>query len=401
MEARDYSSPETTGDSLKVDNAELRKRIAQLERQSSQPSQESPEESRLREKVAYLERRLGRELASATDHATKDLEALQKQIPGGASLSPRMTLCEFFERYYRPVVMEPRQARPRTIAEYRQSLQRWAIATGDPPLNEANPYDAATFLASLRAKGLSEATIDRYCRVLEAVFNCAGPRTHRRAAAGLIEWPLHFERRRSHAARAEDAFELAEVAQLIANGHAAEYPNLPGCDPAQYYERLITVLFNTGLRASEAFSAEYSHIRGPAPFGYELELSENAKSRKRRRVPLNEQAMQAVNQMRPVCECLGVAQIFPWPGNWETNKPNFYREWRRITACLPEQRRFGLHGLRRLHCNELARINPAACQLAMGHYSAKTTINHYTSRRLHRDAVQAFPQPKRETEQAN
>ena len=57
----------------------------------------------------------------------------EAERPALTVLTDALTLTEFFDRWYLPVILAPRERSPETIKRYRESLAWWGLMTTDPP----------------------------------------------------------------------------------------------------------------------------------------------------------------------------------------------------------------------------------------------------------------------------
>jgi integrase len=64
------------------------------------------------------------------------------------------------------------------------------------------------------------------------------------------------------------------------------------------------------------------------------------------------------------------------------------------SAGIPRKEHFGLHVIRKTAATVLAGFSPQAAQLALGHRSLTTTVNHYINpTSIVAAALDAMPQP--------
>lgn len=313
---------------------------------------------------------------------------------GRGELSPEMRLSEFFADYYDPVVLLARDARPRNLEAIRESLVLWIAATGDPPLKSIDAWVCRDFVVRLkerpgRSGPLSPNTVRKHCGAIQAMFDLVGPAgPRRREAVGLLPTAPYLQRPRKQEKPAEDCFTVEELEQLLAAADAARLPARLACSPGDYFRRLMLVIFNTGMRVGSLRLARWEHFRGDAL----LLPAHVVKGSRGQRIELNDAARAALEAMRGCGQPGGAddAHPFPWPA-WPQSRGQLYKEFSRIRECLPADRRFAFHAIRKLTNNELARINPLACMKVLGHSTGRTTVEHYTSRTVARDAVAQLP----------
>lgn len=312
-------------------------------------------------------------------------------------LSSTMRLSEIYWRHIEPVHQLARDAKPRNLEALRCSLAYWVRFTGDPPLDQIDEVEhglrLVTGLRSLpgkRSPHLSANSVAKHVTALQAMLDLCGPRSReQREALELVERAPYLQKPRKTKKPPEDCYSLAEVELLLANCEAAWLPHRLPVSAANYMRRVYLLAFNTAMRIQEICLVQWAHDRGTH---LELPARIVAKGHEGRRVELNAAARQIVDAMRG----LDAARIFPWPWSWESSRSNLYKQHDAIRACLPEHRRkfFAFHAIRKLTNNELAAINPLACQKALGHATGRVTVENYTSQQVVTAAVAQLPQPQ-------
>ena len=70
---------------------------------------------------------------------------------GPGDISPSMSLSEFFDGWFLPVVLRSRGESGGTETVYRDALAWWTKLTGDPPIRQIDEYTVATFAEGLRS----------------------------------------------------------------------------------------------------------------------------------------------------------------------------------------------------------------------------------------------------------
>jgi len=281
----------------------------------------------------------------------------------GVELFPageKPTLCSFFEKCYRPARLT--DASPQTVASYRGCLRRWALLTGDPPLESitaellVNFRDRLAKVPSRNGEGLSPNTVRAKLRQLPTILGKAGPRGPRN----------------------RDAFAILPD---------MTWPEVPGIEPAAWWQALLAVAYNTGLRRRTLFALRWEWIDWERR---RILIPGNAmKAGRPMIVPLNQTALDHLLPIRTDRHEL----VFPLPGpctSW------FHRMFRRLreSAGLPRSEPFGLQILRKTHGTRLAETDLKAAQASLGHRSLGVTLGYYVdqTRRIGR-AVEALPQP--------
>jgi len=304
------------------------------------------------------------------------------------TLSPTMTLGEFYEAYVEPNVLRPRQIKQRTLDQYQQSLGYWQKLTSDPPLASIDGNACSEFVcrvAKLHGRDgepISPNTVRKHCVHLQRVIDLAGPKRRAcRMAAELLDSVPYLERPPKREEEVENVFTLDEIsAWLEACKHAA-VPQL-GVEPALWWRALIIWIYNVGTRIETTLLLEWSMIQGD-----ELVVPARIiKGNNGKRFPLNEAALRAAESVRTANK-----RLFFWPHGHSWLQENR----RRILAKteIPPERRFGFHAVRKLLGTTLWEDDPAAAEKMLGHLGRDVTRRHYVHRKVVRKAIDKVPQP--------
>ena len=306
------------------------------------------------------------------------------------STDGRTTLTSFFEDYYLPTRLS--DARPATVLQYRETLGRWKLLTGDPPLEEISVKLLTVFrdcLQKLRGRQphlrMSSQTVRKHLRHLQAVLGKAGPpgRGNRDAAGELdrVAWirPPRYQ-------PGEPRFVTADELQAVYLAAVClDRPKIDGFKPAAWWRALIVVGYNTGLRKGTLLSMPMASIDWKQRL---IDLQPSVmKNRRRHVVPLNETAHRHLLQIRT-----GRELVFEFPQSMRL----FYHDWHQLqdAAGIPRAKHFGLQNLRDTAATLLWERDPAAAQLMLGHASRSTTRDCYVaSRGILAKAAEALPQP--------
>ena len=317
---------------------------------------------------------------------------LFRDSAGSGRLSARMTLCEFFAAYVRPVVLVPAGAARRNIEQYEQSLGYWRRLVGDPPLAAIDEYTCARFVAGLRELPgrhgrLSSNTVRKHCFHVQRVLNLAGPWANTaplRQAQGLLDRVPYLPAPPAVEEPTDDAFTLEEIEAFLDACSVAIAPRGLHVSPEQWWRALILFLANTGLRIGSVLRLRWDYV-----VGSELRVPPGAMKGRRRAhwMPLNSGARQALALVEG-----GGELIFPWPHteSW------LHAQRRRILAAsrVEEHRRFGFHALRKGLSTRLFRDQPQIAQIVLGHTNISTTRRHYVAKHLVSEALERLAQPK-------
>ena len=328
---------------------------------------------------------------------TAMLQLHRPRQSSGGELSLDMRLSEFCQAHYYPVYLLSRDARPRNLEEIEQSLKYWIRFTKDPPLREITAWVCRDFVVGLKSlpgrdtPTMSNNTVGKHCRAIQAMIDLCGPRTdRRRSAVGLYtaESVPYLERPPKQKRPVNKVFTFDEIERLLDNCRAATLPICLPCSPREYMQRVYILLYNTALRIGSQMQACWSHYHGDhllLPPGVVIKGSDW------KRIELNETARNVIESMRgydPI-------RIFPWPRTWDGSRKGLYDQHDLIKVCLPPERQFAFHAIRRLTNMELARINPKACEKALGHSAGKINNDFYTDHTIVAEALGQMRQPKR------
>ncbi len=317
------------------------------------------------------------------------------------SLSLELTLGEIYDRYYEPVILVMRDARPRNLEATRLAVKFWRLYTGDPPLAEISAYHSRDFVVALKARAgrkyatLGNNTVRKLCGVIQAILDLCGPadRQHREAI-GLYATPADvpfLPLPPKEAPSGEDGFTFDEQQLLVDHADAARLPDTLPSSAGTYFCRLYVILYNTTMRIGGAMGATWKCYHGDHLI---LPARVVAKGRRAQRIELNQVAQQVIESMRG-CGRSGDngERIFPWPWAWPASRHQLHDQHSRIldAAGFPADRRFGFHGIRKLSNMSLARINAKACEKALGHAAGRTNVENYTSRQLVAESLAKLP----------
>ncbi len=144
-------------------------------------------------------------------------------------LSPRMTLGQFFEKWFLPKVLEPKGVTDSTIGGYIDTLNWWSELTNDPPLSAIDESVISQFQTRLRKEGfirgrfaknrpLSPFTRHKHLRNLRAMLTRIGPAfTPGKRAAAIVGSVPYFEIRETMPAmRPRSPFTIDQARQIYA-----------------------------------------------------------------------------------------------------------------------------------------------------------------------------------------
>ena len=354
------------------------------------------------------------------------------EVQGGWAADSGPSLVEFFRDWIEPNVLQAAAAG--TLVQYRESLRFWARHTGDPPLRQIDQATCTEFLAGIachrgwRGGAISPNTIRKHCRGLQRCLDLAGPPTRenrlgqdlygqqesgvRGQGSGLKAKPIPFlqlpHRRRK---AAEDQFTLDELAGWLSAAERAQQPQLPHCSPCCWWQSLLLLLYNSGMRIGTALQLRWEWLKGDT-----LTIpAEAIKGHDDRRIFLNHHARAAIERLCPPSLAPGPSSlrpltpsplaprpsplaparsplIFPWPHSRRRLDRERIRMLKRA-AINPIGH--GFHALRKSLLTHLMNQDSAIAQMVAGHASIVTTLESYTHPRLARmmEIMEHVPQP--------
>lgn len=200
----------------------------------------------------------------------KTLRLFQPDDSGGeelSGLSPRMTLSQFFEQWYVPIVQ--RGKRKGTIDRYRDTIKWWKRITKDPAIEDISDLTLADFDEGLNLatykKGkyaknelaLERKTIELHLRNLRAVLFRAGPKADpKRPTARLVE-EVPYRPFEITKAKRKLPFDWGDVRRMMGALDWMQRPRVPYVSPAAWWRGFLGFLFCTGLRPGTVWQLEW------------------------------------------------------------------------------------------------------------------------------------------------
>ena len=321
--------------------------------------------------------------------------------PAPSKLSPEMTLPEFFARYAWPDCLAPKGDSVRTRRDYEKSLDYWRVFTGNPALDQIDKRTCSRFVAELSSarhartgETLAANTVHKHWVNLERLLRWSGPANRQNPeGAAVIDSPPWIKGPRKQKPSPRAGFALDEIQRWLEVLDTTAKITVPPAardavgDPPAWWRAVILFDYNTGLRPGTLFCIRWEMLAGhwlTVPTGI-------VKGEDGLRIWLNEPAIRAIEPLRrPAGLVLG------WP-NWPAAETTFRKQRIRQQASAGI-RQLPLYALRRCFSTELAKINPLAAQIMMGHkgLGMQMMIDHYVDpEQLLGDALARLPQPGR------
>lgn len=318
---------------------------------------------------------------------------LKKSVSAGTLKWYRSTIT-FFEAALclPPLPKPPKQRQRRGEWEARRDELR-QHGRGDPLLSELDAAESIrTFETWLEAHVAESNTRRTHLVNLLFLLRRAGPKKGRGEYAELLlEEPPEIELPDLIVRDVVDQFTLKELGYFLDACEVATWRKKSLPLPAPVFVRnLVLFDYNVGLRLGTLLAARHDWRREDE-HGSWLAIPPAAMKGHRRGlvVYLNRHAVQIADRMRS----LGSELMFPYP----CGEGHLERLRREILSASrippPRQDELGFHSLRKACGTQLARFNPLAAKLQLGH-AGGVTENHYINRAtILPEPCEALPQP--------
>ncbi|MCG3734698.1 site-specific integrase, partial [Vibrio cincinnatiensis] len=279
-----------------------------------------------------------------------------------------LTLGRYLEEHYKAylVAMNPNSARKAYLC-IANSFKHLA----HKPLDEITAWDIQQWISERRKLGRAPATITYAVNRLRAAFNRAVEwefiDSHNLAKVKVI----HQDNTRvRYLSKEEEKVLLAALTSRDARLRESLASTAQAGRYVDYLEPLIVMAMNTGLRRGELLTLRWEHIS--LPNRYLTICSENAKSKKRRTVPLNDTVFHLLEAWRvqnPSADFVFVHRGQP--------VSFFSYQWRNLLKeAKIEQFRF--HDLRHHFASKLvmAGVDLNTVRELLGHADLKMTLRY-------------------------
>lgn len=207
---------------------------------------------------------------------------------GDPALSDTLTLTQFFERWFVPVVLVANERSPATVDRYRELLSWWAFLTLDPPIKEINERLIAGFAEALKHatfgrdrsgcsdwqpssmkrdrrqhRGqvpLARATICAHLERLGALVGRLGHHGPKGGAVARILPSPPVVPRLPRPRRLKPSFTLEEARAIAAATGRMGRPELTDMPTKKWWQAWIAMLFYTGLRTGTIRRLRWRHV---------------------------------------------------------------------------------------------------------------------------------------------
>lgn len=313
-------------------------------------------------------------------------------VENGSTLSPRMRLSTFAERWFFPVILVgERDSAAKTLSNYRTALDYWAKITSDPPINEIDEFTIAKFREGLRKatyrRGrfgqdfpLAEASQHRNLRNLRTILHRVGPTIdpNRRCKALVAEAP-HI-RLSAPRTRLKPAISLISARAMVAAASQMEGPtSVQGIGVEDWWRLRIAIAYYTGLRSGTIRGLRRRHLdvddHGRTWLLVPSELV--TKTDKEARVIVHPKLLEQIDRCSRGAQPDELLCPIPHCDRWIQE----LHERLQKLAGIPEAKWLSPHAWRRTHTDQLTELGcdytTEIARLSLDHSDSKTTTSHY------------------------
>ena len=304
-----------------------------------------------------------------------------------STLSASSTLREFFDGWFRPIVLAgDTNAKPATVVEYLSSVAWWETLTGNPPLSAVDAFTLADLKTGLRsatwrrgsnspARGLAPHTIAKHLKQLRAILLRTGPTVDRSLpSAGLLDAAPYMRVATPKRQTPRPAFTLDECRAVVAAACRLAHP----VERWRWVARL-SVLFYTGLRIGSTNALSPANVVERDGRQWLVVEGAEIKTGNAVAVPLHAEALKA----------LGAAATAAGSGSgrfFEVVHPRtLARRHDALQVDAGISKPLGFHAWRRCHAEQMVALGAAsgelAAQVALDHANGSTTRQFYANSR--------------------
>lgn len=307
--------------------------------------------------------KIGRTSDITLADARKQAKTLKSEINLGANPQAAekarkavLTYAEFFEGHYLPYVKPRKRSWNSDETLYRVRLKD---AFGDKRLDQITRQQIQLFHTKLKDEGLAAATCNHHVKLLKHSLNMA------------IDWDML---EKNPASRIPLFHEDNKVENILDQDQLEKLLTVLRTDSNRPVCLILLFLLSTGARLNEALSARWEHVNREHRV-WRIPAS-NSKSKRVRVVPLNDSAMEVINQLdtEGIYEHLFVNKQRSAEIKKEAPYTTITKVWDRIRnkAGIPH---FRIHDCRHLFCSWLVSSGRPIYEVMTlaGHANVKTT----------------------------
>lgn len=312
-------------------------------------------------------------------------------VEGGSSLSPLMTLPEFFEAWYLPVVLiGQNDDSESTIKLHRDALRYWAELTQpkNPPLRAITDEVISAFTPALRnatwkrgivgkERPLAKHTVAKHLKNIRAVLSRVGPTLHPKRPGKALVSEVPYIAVSVPKAKPKPCFSLEVARKIVAASREVETPEIPGIPSWRWWQAVLCGFFYSGTRAGTIFSLEWDWLQERED-GYWFDIPAGAvkKTHKAIEVPVHPAWLKAILGIRT-----SDPKVYPRPFCYEHF--SVLHDRAQTLAGIPADKQLSPQAWRRTHGQEMlklgARFGIKAAQLALDHADSSTTLGNYVT----------------------
>lgn len=186
-------------------------------------------------------------------------------------LTDALTLTEFFDRWFLPVVLVANERCTHTADRYREMLKWWTLLTLDPPIRDIDDRLVAGFVGALKLatyrRGpdrdeipLARHTICEHIQRLATMLGRMGSQAPRGGAVARLVKYAPAVPRLTATKRVKPCFTLDEARAIAAAAERMERPKVADMTAAKWWRAWIGLAFYTGLRVGTIRQLRWRHI---------------------------------------------------------------------------------------------------------------------------------------------
>ncbi len=215
---------------------------------------------------------------------------IQRAEERKAEVRRSLTLGKYLEEHYKDYLFA---MNPKTAKQSYQSIANTFAFLADKPLEDIKAWDIQQWVTDKRKLGRAPATIEYTFNRLKAALNRAVEwefiESHNLSSVKIVK---EDNTRIRYLSESEEAALLsalaAREAQLCEDNDSHQY--------ADFFTPLITLAMHTGMRKGEMLTLRWESVSFENR--YLTILSENAKSKKKRTIPMNDTVFNMLSQWR-------------------------------------------------------------------------------------------------------
>jgi integrase len=302
---------------------------------------------------------------------------------GEVSLNIRLRV--FFNRWFRPIVIEGGGRSEGTLRGYQELLGWWERLTPDPPLRLIDDFQIAEFCKRLRGakyrrgklgtdRPLSASRVWLLLRNLRTVLRRIGPQRDDSPTAGLA-WKMPPVPGEKPETDLKESFTLEQARAIVAAARRMQRPRIEGVTPGEFWRGLLAWYYVTGLRRGSLLAVEWSMLSDRRE--YQLLsvpgrlVQKTGKGTKLFIAPWAWRAVAHWPRSQPL--------IFVWPHDVDHLNDLHYEL--QSHAGIPDNEQLSIQGWRRTHGNMMGEcgleLAQRIAQRALDHGDARTTKASY------------------------